>query len=267
MKISTSRLRRCLSLRTCRDPAYRTGTPVLTRPHRRRHWSWRPSQTCLMGALTPFKFFLRPPVASAQPRLRLSMTRDLPINLSSLRSVSPRRFLVESPLLSLTGVTRAARRFACAISPLHFAPPVVPRRLKSLLPLLGPNAMLPFVRRLFPSNLPAAPCLLSCLPAFLSRCHQSFQQISSPLRTIRSSAAFSPAVLTASSPVGAAASSSPQRTGPTGLSGAPHRKLTAMPAHQASYSSIQPRSSPIQISAPTISTLPPTPGTITVAAC
>ena len=55
--------------------------------------------------------------------------KDLPINLSSLRSVSPRRFLVESPLLSLTGATRAARRFACAISPLHSAPPVVPRRL------------------------------------------------------------------------------------------------------------------------------------------
>ena len=118
---------------------------------------------------------------------------DSLVCLSALRSLSPRWFLVESPLLSLTGANRAARRFACAISPLHFAPPVVPRRLKSLLPLLGPNAMLPFVRRLFPSNLPAAPCLLSCLPAFLSRHHQSFQQISSPLRTIRSSAASSPA--------------------------------------------------------------------------
>ena len=220
MKISTSRLRRCLSLRTCRDPAYRTGTPVLTRPHRRRHWSWRPSQTCLMGALTPFKFFLRPPVASAQPRLRLSMTRDLPINLSSLRSVSPRRFLVESPLLSLTGVTRAARRFACAISPLHFAPPVVPRRLKSLLPLHGPNAMLPSARRLCPSNLLAPFRLLSCLPASLSRQLQSSQQSLSPLRTIRSFAASSPAASTASSPVASQQPAQPQQllthSGPTG---------------------------------------------------
>ena len=267
MKISTSRLRRCLSLRTCRDPAYRTGTPALARPHRRRHWSWRPSRIFLMGALTPFRSFLHPPVASAQTRLSMTQTRAFIVCLSALRSLSPRWFLVESPLLSLTDATRAARRFACAISPLHSAPPVVPRRLKSLLPLLGPNAMLPFVRRLFPSNPPAAPCLLSCPPAYLSRQLQSSQQSLSPLRTIRSFAASSPAVLTASSPVGAAASSSPQRTGPTGLSGAPHRKLTAMPAHQASYSSIQPRSSPIQISAPTILTLPPTPGTITVAAC
>ena len=83
MKISTSRLRRCLSLRTCRDPAYRTGTPALARPHRRRHWSWRPSRIFLMGALTPFKFFLRPPVASAQTRLSMTQTRAFIVCLTA----------------------------------------------------------------------------------------------------------------------------------------------------------------------------------------